>query len=418
MVISFDDINLPIEGTVPPEGEDDDVTDIEDDAASHAGSVMSISEYGGSITELPPWCLFAVKECRCIFELDADKSVFYRVCGNVLGACKCPGHATGEKAAVGYYEPVKARKYVDRRLNTFLSVEDFAGKEKGRIEAKTKEMAMASARFGRPKDSPTGSEEALYFQARPVDTRLFAPRPGDATMAADAPEPRKLEPKTEAKKEFKPSLKPPHKYSKNPNARATTPIALNTDLGFEGGPGLVQRPTLKKLQATGFTAESMDPATVMMMAMVDQLTTSMATLAMKVEGISTAPKSTTEDVKPKLGAPATKGPKVENGAPLTHPEPKAKHYYGIGHGLDGTFGVFTSWGELALWLWVCPRRSFNVLILGKRLTNLCPRPRRRKSNVRTICPPVPRTPTYGMLSRTPRPDTMKFSRAGRPHRFM
>jgi hypothetical protein len=107
--------------TVPNENEDeDDDDDIEEDAASNDGSEMSMSEYGGSVTGLPPWCLFAAKECRCIFELGFDKSSFYRVCGNVQGSCKRPGHAAREKAAVGYYEPVKARKFIDGRLNTFL----------------------------------------------------------------------------------------------------------------------------------------------------------------------------------------------------------------------------------------------------------------------------------------------------------
>jgi hypothetical protein len=156
-------------------------------------------------------------------------------------------------------------------------------------------------------------------------------------MPADVSESRKLEPKRKVKKEGKTSLKSPPKYSEDANKLATKPSVLNTDLGFGGGPGLVQSPTLKKLQATGFTAESMDPATVMMMAMVDQLTTSMATLTMKVEGISTAPKPTKEDVKTKLGAPVPKMPKVEKSVPATHPEPKAKHYYGVDHGLDGAF---------------------------------------------------------------------------------
>jgi hypothetical protein len=90
MTIAFEDIDLPLVETVlNKEDEDDD--DIEDDAASNAGSEMSVSEYGGSVTELPPWCLFAVKECRCIFELGQDKAVFYRVCGNSLGAASALG---------------------------------------------------------------------------------------------------------------------------------------------------------------------------------------------------------------------------------------------------------------------------------------------------------------------------------------
>jgi hypothetical protein len=80
--------------------------------------------------------------------LSQDKAVFYRVCGNAGGACKRQGHAAGEQEAIGYYEPIKARKFIDGKFNTFLTVEEFVGKECERIEAKSKEMAMASARFG------------------------------------------------------------------------------------------------------------------------------------------------------------------------------------------------------------------------------------------------------------------------------
>jgi hypothetical protein len=338
MAIAFEDIDLPLVETVLPEDEEDD-DDIEDDAASNAGSEMSMSEYGGSVTELPPWMLFGKKECRYIFELGQDKAVFYRVCGNVAGACKRPGHATGDKAAIGYYEPVKARKYVDGRLNTFLSTEEFAGKERERIEAKTREMALASARLGPLKDSPTGSEEELYFQARPADTRLLAHQPRDSTMAADPFEIRKIELKKEGTKNLKPSLKSPPKYSED-NKFVAKLSAVDTNFDFKEEPGLVHSPTLKKLQATGLKADSMDPATVMMMAMVDQLTTSMAKLTTQVEGLASAPKPTMEEPKPKK-------PKVAKAPVEDYSEPKPKHYYGVGHGLEGAFGVYTSWGEAA-----------------------------------------------------------------------
>jgi hypothetical protein len=339
MGIAFDDIDLPLVETVPPEDEYDE-DDIEDDAVSNAGSEMSISEYGGSVTELPPWCLFSVKECRCIFELGQDKAVFYRVCGNAVGVCKRTGHPAGEKAAVGYYEPVKARKFVDGKLNTFLSMEEFAEKEKDRMEAKTKEMAIASARFERTKDSPSGSEEELYFQARPVDTRLLAHQPENHSDAADAFKPRTIEPRKEVKKEIKTSLKSPPKYSEDRKA-AAKPAAIDTDLGVGHEPGWVQSPTLKKLQATGLKADSMDPATVMMMAMVDQLTTSMAKLATQVEDMAAAPKTKKEKPAPLL-------PKVEPAAaqPAAKPEPKPKYYYGVGQGLSGAYGVYSSWGEV------------------------------------------------------------------------
>jgi hypothetical protein len=135
--------------------------------------------------DLTPWVLFGQKECRYIFESGQDKAVFYRVCGNVAGACKRPGHATGNKAAIGYYEPVKARKYVEGGINIFLSTDEFARKERERIEATTREMTFASARLGPLKDSPTGSEEELYYQVRPVDPRLRARQQKDFPMTAD-----------------------------------------------------------------------------------------------------------------------------------------------------------------------------------------------------------------------------------------
>jgi hypothetical protein len=143
MGISFEDTNLPVVETVPDERSDNDV-DIEEEAVSNAGSKVSMLEYGGSMVELPPWCLFGPKEYWCIFELSQNKSVsFYRVCGNAFGTCKHPGHATGERAKVGYYEPIKARTFIDRRFNTCLSMEEYeyAGKERERMEAKVKEKS-------------------------------------------------------------------------------------------------------------------------------------------------------------------------------------------------------------------------------------------------------------------------------------
>jgi hypothetical protein len=85
----------------------------------------------------------------------------------------------------------------------------------------------------------------------------------------------------------------------------------------------------------------------MMMAMVDQLTTSMAQLATQVEGIAATAKPANAEKKPAVVTPAPKKPKVEKPAPpVNTAEPKTKYYYGVGHGLDGAFGVFSSWGEV------------------------------------------------------------------------
>jgi viroplasmin and RNaseH domain-containing protein len=216
-------------------------------------------------------------------------------------------------------------------LNTFLSMGEYAGKEQERMEAKTKELAMASSLFGRHKDSPTGSEEDLYFQARPVDTRLYAHQPKDPAPAAEASKPM-LVPKTEMKS----TLKTPPKYSSVVDKLE----AMDTKFPFQVESGLGKSPSFKTLKATGLKTESMDPATVLMMSMVDQLTASMAQLASKVEDIASKPKAipfVQKPMKPKEVAPE---------AAKTAHEAKSKYFYGVGHGIDGVFGVFTSWGEV------------------------------------------------------------------------
>jgi hypothetical protein len=104
-------------------------------------------------------------------------------------------------------------------------------------------------------------------------------------------------------KNLKPSLKLPPKYSED-NKFGTKLSAVDTNFDFKEEPGWGLSPTLKKLQAQGLKVESMDPETVMMMAMVDQLTTSMANLTTQVEGITSAP-------KPMMEEPKLRKPKVE-----------------------------------------------------------------------------------------------------------
>jgi hypothetical protein len=48
----------------------------------------------------------------------------------VVATCTVRHPPIGEKNEVGYYyEPIKARKYFDGKLHTFLSVEDYAAME-------------------------------------------------------------------------------------------------------------------------------------------------------------------------------------------------------------------------------------------------------------------------------------------------
>jgi hypothetical protein len=282
-----------------------------------------------------------VNECRCIFELSQDKAVFYRVCGNASDICKRTGHAAGEKAAVGYYEPIKARKFIDGKFNTFLTVEEFASKERERIEAKAKEMAMASARFASPKTSPTMSEEELYFKARPADVKLMGiDKPSYADMvAARSSVPSGIP------KEAKAILKTPPPYAIN-RSPISKPAPIDTNLGApaEDSAKIVQSPTLKKLHGSGVKTDTMDPAVVMMMAMMDQLSKTMVHLSSKVDGLNAGP-----PIQPEVKPVVPESISIEKPAEPKDevPAPKTKYFYGIGHGLNGAHGVYTSWGDAA-----------------------------------------------------------------------
>lgn len=76
-----------------------------------------------------------------------------------------PGHgAVAEAAAMGYYyAQVKARKYYDGKLDTFMSEGEFAILESKQREAQAEELRLAVTRMSWT--SPSGLEEALYFEA-------------------------------------------------------------------------------------------------------------------------------------------------------------------------------------------------------------------------------------------------------------
>ena len=90
--------------------------------------------------------------------LESDKGAFERVCGRPADACKRAGHAiTEEKAAVGFYEPVRARKYLDGNLSTFLPRAEYESKEQERKEAQKLALkAVASKKVVGHQGSPMG----------------------------------------------------------------------------------------------------------------------------------------------------------------------------------------------------------------------------------------------------------------------
>jgi hypothetical protein len=99
MVIAFpDEDNLLVE-TVSDRFDHEEE---DEEMASNAGSEVSMSEFDGSPSELPPVVLFGPKECRCTFKLSSDRPSFFRVCGAATGVCRRSGHGMNERAAVGY----------------------------------------------------------------------------------------------------------------------------------------------------------------------------------------------------------------------------------------------------------------------------------------------------------------------------
>ena len=133
----------------------DDMSDVEDvdlelEEASNV-TEKSGSDYigvGGS-GELPDYVWFGEKECRCIFSLDSDKGAFQRVCGNLSQRCSRAGHGIIPKADVGYYQPAKARKFVDGKLETLIGKEEYEKIEANRRFSNREALVAAGEYLGR-----------------------------------------------------------------------------------------------------------------------------------------------------------------------------------------------------------------------------------------------------------------------------
>jgi hypothetical protein len=234
------------------------------------------------------------------------------VCGVARGVCKRPGHATGEKAEIGYYAPILARKYVDGKLNTFPSIEEFAGREKERGEAKALEKKLASSSLATRKESPTVSEEDRYHQVR-------------ASYAAVV---SNKKPEVEDRK------------------MAAKPSPVNTAPLMSTGDVFLKSPTLKKLDASGMASNAVDPATMMIFGMMDEMKrTMMENMNSELSALNLTPSKERVLVSP-YEVSNVKPPtiSVKKESPSAS---KSEAYYGVGHGLDGVHGVFRSWDEVA-----------------------------------------------------------------------
>jgi len=128
-----------VEEVEPGDEEEGIVFDDEDEGEEEGeegeeGSVASVSDYQGDAgqEELPDRMIFELEVCRAIFSFRSDGGRFIRVCGCKAAECSREGHASVRnsskgRAATGTYEPVRARKFTDGKLDTFLSKEEYLG---------------------------------------------------------------------------------------------------------------------------------------------------------------------------------------------------------------------------------------------------------------------------------------------------
>jgi viroplasmin and RNaseH domain-containing protein len=329
MGVSFtDDIDPLLVETVADQ--DDDGMEFEEDADSLAESEISMSEFDGTTSALPRWCLFGPKECRCIFTMNSDKGVFTRVCGNAVAACTTRHTGIGERAKTGYYEPVKARKYVDGKFHTFLSMEEYAAMEQKRKKDKIIELQCASTFFQNLEGSPTGSEEAGYAQVKSESdgARLF-----NTDVGMD-------EKPTMAGPYDGMNLKNPPKYSDvKEETFLATPRPLKNPIPESVEP-LMASPTLKTLQGQGMASDGMPALTVAMMGMMDELAKSVSALAGKVEQMESGKatyRETPKEAPPMVEPRASKEPTAR----------KTREWYAVGFGRENRSGVFSTWAEAA-----------------------------------------------------------------------
>ncbi len=112
--------------------------------------------------------LFGELGCRAVFTLKSDNVKCHRVCGCRATDCTCEGHtalrlSVQGRGLEGTYKPIKARKYDDGKLRTFLPKEDYFAKV---VAVQQERQANVSIAARILKGSPTSSDEAAYSQSR------------------------------------------------------------------------------------------------------------------------------------------------------------------------------------------------------------------------------------------------------------
>ena len=126
------------------------------------GSIGSRTR-SGSVNNAPEWMWFGADKCRAIFEIRQDGGQFKRVCGHNTNNARCnrSGHAKGIKAGEGYYETVLARKFIDGKLESRLTEEEYQQMENRRRQGVQSELKAAAKEvaYGTPVPYETVTQE-------------------------------------------------------------------------------------------------------------------------------------------------------------------------------------------------------------------------------------------------------------------
>jgi hypothetical protein len=221
------------------------------------------------------------------------------------------------KGAVGFYDTVRSKKYVDGKVGTFQSEEDYRYALVKESEVRMEEVTQAAALFGVLANSPTGSEEAAYTELQ--ERRLFEGGLSSPKERREVVDGSKIPGTPRVKKE---------------TAKAE-------------GKGLSDSPTLKHLAEEG----GLNSAIV---GMLDQIAYSVNEITKRIETLESGEeKSHKQKLKAHLkkeeetyGRAEAKVIKKEAKLPPAAPD-KSESWYAVAHGRDGRQGVFQSLAEAA-----------------------------------------------------------------------
>jgi hypothetical protein len=111
------------------------------------------------------------------------------------------------------------------------------------------------------------------------------------------------------------------------------------------GSCFLKSPTAKKLDESGIAPNVIDPATMMMFGMMEELKRSMETMNAELTSLKRTPQEQGSTVvEPEASSKVMPVVPRQKNVPSSS---RSEACYGVGHGLDGVSGVFRSWNEVA-----------------------------------------------------------------------